>query len=79
MSYALLILCHRINFVYYKSGELGWRNGSSNKIRIQAIESEKDRIRQSELRVIKRVKEIPESLLNENGRLIAEDRDKDVK
>lgn len=64
------ILCHRINFVYYKADELGWKSGS-NKMRMKAIESEKERIRQNEYRVIKRVKDLPESLFNENRRLVA--------
>lgn len=40
-------------------------------MRMKAIEGEKERIRQSEYRVIKRVKDLPESLFNENRKLVA--------
>lgn len=68
MSMSLLnpsILCHKVNYIYYREKE-AWRTGC-----LPAIENEKERVRQGEYQVIRKVKNIPNSLLTENRQLIA--------
>ncbi len=68
MSLSLLnpsILCHKINYIYYQEKE-SWKRG-----RLAEIEGEKERVRQGEYQVIRKVKNIPNSLLTENQQLIA--------
>lgn len=59
------ILCHKVNYIYYREKE-PWRVGP-----LPAIEDEKERVRQKEYQVIRKVKNIPNSLLRENQQLIA--------
>lgn len=68
MSLSLLnpsVLCHRVNYIYYREKE-PWRGNP-----LPAIEDEKERVRQGEYQVIRKVKNIPNSLLTENQQLIA--------
>jgi hypothetical protein len=51
--------------VYYKEKEC-WRSS-----RVVGIEEEKERVRQGEYQVIRKVKNIPSALLTENQQLIA--------
>jgi hypothetical protein len=68
MSMSLLnpsILCHKVNYIYYREKDT-WQTG-----RLPAIEDERERVRQGEYQVIRKVKNIPNSLLTENQQLIA--------
>ena len=55
-------LCHKINFVYYTAEEKWMRGRKVSSETTLAIESEKDRVRQSEYQLLKRIKEVPGAL-----------------
>ena len=68
MSLSLItpsFLLHKINYVYYKTPEDGLKAIGTQK-QIEAMSEEKEKIRQEEYRLIKRIKEIPDCLIKEN-------------
>jgi hypothetical protein len=56
---------HTIDYVYYKSDQLGTKRSSMKALEDKA-EEEKEEVRQKEYRAIRKIKYVPKHLIREN-------------
>ena len=68
-------LVHRIDYIYYKSDQLGNTQG---KMEVKAIEEEKEKVKQHEYPVLRKLKNIPAALLQENSKKLAGYKDVEI-
>ena len=61
-------LLHRVDYIYYKCDEKGKPKATTMTL---AVEDEKERVKQGEYSTLKKLKNIPHSLLKENHKKIA--------
>ena len=58
-------MIHKINYIYYKADSTGKRTTPENQMTL-AIEEQKQKIRQEEFGILKKIKNIPLGYLRQN-------------